>query len=280
MKRIGEDGAEKLDYTPGAFSVERHIHGKSVCTTCHAITQAPVTAQIIDKGIPTSGLLARVLVAKFLDHLPLYRQEGVFERSGLAIPRHSMFGACGGQLHPSSMPFGACCSIAKSCTPTRRRWPCSRRARARPIGRMSGPTLAPNTTSLKAVIYEFAESRSGSHARPFLEGWQGTLVCDEFSGQKALFAKGVTEAGCLAHARRKFQELWVSHKTAPAGEALDLIRPIYDVERLRGELDARQRYRLRQLRSKPVTETLRQWLVLHRQRASDGTAIAKTITTV
>lgn len=127
------------------------------------------------------------------------------------------------------------------------------------------------------MIYEFAESRSGSHARAFLEACQGTLVCNEFSGQKAPFAKGVTEAGCLAHARRKFQELWVSHKTAPAGEALDVIQPIYNVEGLTGELDARQRYRLRQLRSKPVTETLRQWLVLHRQRASDDTTIAKAI---
>jgi hypothetical protein len=68
-----------------------------------------------------------------------------------------------------------------------------------------------------------------------------------------------------------------SHKSALAGEALDLIRAIYDVERLAGELDAEQRFRLRQLRSKPITETLRQWLVLHRQCASDGTAIAKAI---
>jgi hypothetical protein len=131
--------------------------------------------------------------------------------------------------------------------------------------------------SLKAVIYEFVESRSGSHARAFLEGWKGTLVCDDFSGYKALFAQGVTEAGCLAHARRKFHELWVSHKSALAEEALGLFRALYDVERLAGELDAEQRYRLRQLRSRPITETLRQWLVLHRQRASDGTAIAKAI---
>ncbi len=127
------------------------------------------------------------------------------------------------------------------------------------------------------MIYEFVESRSGSHARAFLEGWKGTLVCDDFSGYKALFAQGVTEAGCLAHARRKFHELWVSHKSALAEEALGLFRALYDVERLAGELDAEQRYRLRQLRSRPITETLRQWLVLHRQRASDGTAIAKAI---
>ena len=75
MKRIGEDVAERLDYTPGVFTVERHVRGKWACLHCQTLTQAPVPAQVIDKGIPTSGLLAQLLVAKYADHLPLYRQE-------------------------------------------------------------------------------------------------------------------------------------------------------------------------------------------------------------
>ena len=86
LKRIGEDVSEKLDYTPGVFTVERHVRGKWVCAKCQTLTQAPVPAQVIDKGIPTAGLLAQVLVAKYSDHLPLYRQEGIFARAGLAIP--------------------------------------------------------------------------------------------------------------------------------------------------------------------------------------------------
>ena len=74
MQRIGEDVAEKLDYTPGTFSVERHIRGKWVCQDCETLVQAPVPAHVIDKGIPTTGLLAQVLVAKYQDHLPLYRR--------------------------------------------------------------------------------------------------------------------------------------------------------------------------------------------------------------
>jgi transposase len=70
MQRIGEDVAEKLDYQPGVFTVERHVRGKWVCKCCERIVQAPVPAHVIDKGIPTTGLLAHVLVAKFLDHLP------------------------------------------------------------------------------------------------------------------------------------------------------------------------------------------------------------------
>jgi transposase len=97
LERIGEDISEKLDYTPGVFEVERHIRGKWVCRSCERLIQAPVPPHIIDKGIPTAGLLAQVLVAKYLDHAPLYRQESIFERAGLALPR-STFSAVGGRL--------------------------------------------------------------------------------------------------------------------------------------------------------------------------------------
>jgi transposase len=82
MKRIGEDVSEKLDYTPGTFTVERHVRGKWACVGCQKLIQAPVPAQIIDKGIPTSNLLADVLVAKYGDHLPLYRLEEIYARAG------------------------------------------------------------------------------------------------------------------------------------------------------------------------------------------------------
>jgi transposase len=90
LERIGEDVSEKLDYTPGVFHVERHIRGKWACATCQTLTQAPVPPQVIDKGVPTAGLLAQVLVAKYADHQPLYRQEAIFERAGVAIPRSTL----------------------------------------------------------------------------------------------------------------------------------------------------------------------------------------------
>jgi transposase len=101
--RIGEDISEKLDYTPGVFTVERHIRGKWACKPCETLIQAPVPPHVIDKGIPTAGLLAQVLVAKYGDHLPLYRQERIFERAGLAIPQSTLgewVGVCGVRLQP------------------------------------------------------------------------------------------------------------------------------------------------------------------------------------
>ncbi len=97
-ERIGEDVADKLDYVPGVFTVKRHVRGKCACAKCQTLIQAPVPAQVIDKGIPTAGLRAQVMVAKYADHIPLYRQEAIFERAGLAIARSTLgawVGACG-----------------------------------------------------------------------------------------------------------------------------------------------------------------------------------------
>ena len=103
LQRIGEDVSEKLDYTPGVFTVEQHVRGKWACRQCETLIQAPVPEQVIDKGIPTAGLLAHVMVAKFSDHLPLYRQEKIFGRAGLAIARSTLaqwVGQTGVRLQP------------------------------------------------------------------------------------------------------------------------------------------------------------------------------------
>ncbi len=104
LHRIGQDISEKLDYQPGNFTVERHIRGKWACRECEKITLAPLPAHIIDKGIPTPGLLAQVLVAKYADHLPLYRQEQIFARAGIKQP-HSAHATLQGAGQRSSVAF-------------------------------------------------------------------------------------------------------------------------------------------------------------------------------
>ncbi len=103
MTRIGEDVSEKLDYTPGTFSVERHIRGKWACSSCETLIQAPVAPHLIDKGIPTTNLLSQVLVSKYADHLPLYRQQQIYARAGVDLPRSTLadwVGRCGVELSP------------------------------------------------------------------------------------------------------------------------------------------------------------------------------------
>jgi transposase len=280
LKRIGEDVSEKLDYTPGVFEVERHIRGKWACAHCQTLIQAPVPAQVIDKGVPTAGLLAQVLIAKYADHQPLYRQEGIFERAGFAIPRSTLaqwVGACGVRLQPlvdalRTVLLGRPVLHADE-TPVAMLMPGKGKTHRAYIWSYSSTAFDP----LRAVVYDFAEGRGGVHAKRFLEGWSGKLVCDDYAGYKALFTAGCTEVGCLAHARRKFHELWVNHKSPLAAEALELFRAVYEVERKAQELSAEDRQRLRALEARPVIDKLHAWLLLHRQRTTDGTAIAKAI---
>ena len=285
MRRIGEDVAEKLDYQPGVFTVERHVRGKWVCAKCETLVQAPVAPHIIVKGIPTTGLLAQVLVAKYADHLPLYRQEGIFARAGMAIPRSTLaawVGACGVQLQPlvnalktEMLTHGV---LHADETPVSMLKPGK--------GKTHRAYLWSYCTTvfddMKAVIFDFTESRAGLHARDFLglpdkTGWRGKLVCDDFSGYKAMFDLGVTEAGCLAHARRKFHDLWINNKSTVAEEALKLFGRLYEIEREVRALDADERQRIRQLQAKPVADTLQAWLTAQRQKVPDGTATSKAI---
>ena len=288
LQRIGEDIAEKLDYAPGVFTVERHVRGKWVCAKCETLVQAPVAPHIIDKGIPTSGLLAQVLVAKFLDHLPLYRQERIFERAGLAIARSTLaqwVGECGAELQPLVDALTA--ELLKHQvlhadeTPVAMLKPGNGKTHRAYL--WSYCTTRYNET--KAVVFDFADSRAGQHAREFLglpgsdrdRGWHGKLVCDDYSGYKQLLTMGVTEAGCLAHARRKFFDLWANHKSPVAEEALKYFVQLYEVERKVQDLDADERRRIRQLKARPVADALGKWLTLQRHKVPEGSATAKAI---
>jgi hypothetical protein len=132
---------------------------------------------------------------------------------------------------------------------------------------------------LKTVVYDFADGRGGVHARQFLGNWSGKLVCDDYSGYKALFDRGVIEAGCMAHARRKLHDLYANHRSEIAEEGLRYFAALYEIEREARELrlDAKGRHLLRQQRSKPIAEALRQWLTRQRGQVPDGSATATAI---
>lgn len=275
-----EDVAEKLDYEPGVFTVERHIRGKWACAKCERLVQAPVEAHVIDKGIPTAGLLAQVLVAKYADHQPLYRQEGIYARSGVQLPRSTLaawVGACGVQLQPLVDALKAEMLSHRVL-----------HADETPVAMLdpgAGKTHRAYLWSYctgqfedsRIVVYDFAESRAGKHAMEFMGDWRGALVCDDYSGYKALLAKGMTEVGCMAHARRKFYELWANHRSQIAEQALSHFGKLYEVERDAQASTPEQRLQARQSQAKPVAYALHIWLSLHRQKVPDGSATAKAI---
>ena len=280
LKRIGEDVSEKLDYTPGVFTVERHIRGKWACLQCQTLTQAPIPAQVIDKGIPTAGLLAQVLVAKYADHLPLYRQEGIFARAGMALPRATLgawVGVCGVQLQPLvdalKQELLGLRVLHADETPVAMLKPGNGKTHRAYLW-----AYAPGAfDDMKAVVYDFCESRAGEHARAFLGDWKGALVCDDYSGYKAGFVSGITEVGCMAHSRRKFFELHASNKSLIAQQALEYMARLYEVEREVKGLSADERLQIRQVKSRPLADALHAWMLLQRRAITDGTATAKAL---
>jgi transposase len=175
LQRFGEDISERLDYQPGVFSVERHVRGKWACRCCEKIVQAAVPAHVIDKGIPTAGLLAHLLVAKFLDHLPLYRQEAIFERAGHLIARSTLaqwVGECGAQLQP----------LVNALADELRRHAVLH-ADETPVAMLKPKHLSDGKThkayiwsycttsanATKAVVFQFTEGRSGENVQQFLK---------------------------------------------------------------------------------------------------------------
>ncbi|MDP9652037.1 IS66 family transposase [Paraburkholderia caledonica] len=278
--RIGEDISEKLDYAPGVFTVERHIRGKWVCRKCETLIQTPVPAHVIDKGIPTAGLLASVLVSKYADHLPLYRQAQIFSRAGLAIPRSTLgawVGMCGVQLQPlvDALRHEILQQrvLHADETPVQMLSPGKGKTHRAYLWAYTSTQFS----DLRGVVYDFADSRAGAHARAFLEGWRGKLVCDNYGGYKASFQQGVIEIGCAAHARRKFFELHANHSSQVAGHALPFFSALYDIERDAAELNVDERYRLRQSRAKPVYDALHEWLTTQRKLVCDGSGIANAL---
>ena len=179
MKRMGEDVSEKLDYVPGDFSVHRHVRGKWACVCCQTLVQVAVEPRVIDKGIPTPGLLAQVLVNKFADHLPLYREEANFGRAGVAIPRSTLaqwVSSCGVELQPLvdalKRDILSRSVIHADETPVRMLKPASLRD-----GKTHRAYLwayaAGEHEDIKTVVYDFCESRAGANAKALLGEWRG-----------------------------------------------------------------------------------------------------------
>ena len=230
--------------------------------------------------MPTAGLLAQVLVGKYADHLPLYRQEGIFARAGFGIARSTLgawVGLCGVQLQPlvdalKEEILGHAVMHADE-TPVAMLKPGNGKTHRAYLW-----AYAPGAfEGMKAVVYDFCESRAGEHARRFLGDWKGALVCDDFSGYKASFASGTTEVGCMAHARRKFFDLHVSSKSQIAAQALQYIAQLYDVEREVKHLATDERRQIRQIKSRPLADAMHEWMMLQRQKILDGSATAKAL---
>ena len=267
LSKLGEDVSEMLEYIPASFKVIRHVRPKMCCTRCDAIVQAPAPSRPIDRGLAGPGLLAHVLVSKYADHLPLYRQSEIYAREGVDLDRSTLADWVGAasyllsplvdqlrkhvlaasKIHADDTPVPVL-APGTGKTKTARLWTYVR------DDRPAGSDVPP------AVWFTYSEDRKGEHPKQHLSLFSGVLQADAYAGFHHLYEGGrIVEAACWAHVRRKFYDIHVAHGSAIAGEAIQRIGKLYDIEReIRGQA-ANLRCEIRQTRARPLMDDLHLW---------------------
>ncbi len=281
MVRVGEDISERLDIIPAQFFVQRQIRGKWACKCCQLLVQEPAAPQVFDNALPTPGLQAHTVISRFVDHIPYYRQEQINARAGIHTPRSTLAawsGQTGAQLMPlydvhRAFVLGSRVVHADE-TPIALLDPGGGKTLKAYMWAYARGAFEPEP----GVVFDFCAGRAGKYPLEFLKGWAGTLVVDAYSGyDAALSLHGRSTAYCLAHARRKFDELVKAHASVVAGQAIQRMARLYRIEADAKALSASQRLQMRQDRSGPLWEELHVWLQLERTRVPDASAIAKAI---
>ena len=268
LRRIGSDVTETLDYVPGRFKVVRHVREAFACRACQSVVQTPAPHHAIARGRAGPGLLAHIVVAKFDDHLPLYRQAEIYAREGVQLETSTLSGWVGATaaalmplvtllrsevidgsavLHGDDTPVPVL-APGTGKTRTGRLWTYVRDER--PYGGKCPP----------AAVFFASPDRKGERPVAHLKGFSGVLQADGYAGFNGLYETGrIVEAACWAHTRRKFFDVHAATASPIAREALERIGALYEVERAIHGKPPDERRRERQARSTPIADALRTW---------------------
>ena len=286
LVRIGEQVAEQLDIIPARLRVLRHIRPQYACPHCEqGVRIAPPPAQILPKTQASAGLLAHVVMAKYADALPLYRQSQIFKRLGLELDRATLSNwivGLGSALQPlanllheqllsgeilqmDETPVQVLKEPGRKATSPSYMWVMRSVAVERPL-----------------VLFRYDPSRAGSVPVRLLEGFHGSLQTDGYDAyQQVIRTHSLIGLGCWAHVRRKFDEALKAMKDKPpdslAAQALETIQRLYRIEAEGRALSFEERYRARQARSRPLLDELRQWLDEVRPTVPPRTLIGKAL---
>jgi transposase len=285
LRKLGEDVSEMLEYVPARFKVIRYVRPKLSCTKCDVIVQAEAPSRPISRGLAGPGLLAHVLVSKYADHQPLYRQAEIYAREGVELERSTLADWVGAtsellaplhdvlrqyvmsaeKLHADDTPVPV---LAPGTGKTKlgRLWTYVRDDR--PAGDLAAP----------AVWFAYSPDRKGEHPHRHLALFRGTLQADGYAGFNRLYDGGhIREAACWAHVRRKFFDLHQAHASPIATEAVERIGKLYLVEsEIRGR-PPDERQQVRDERARPVLIALHEWFKTTLTRVSRKSEVAAAI---
>jgi transposase len=285
MRKLGEDISEMLDCVPGRFTVIRHVRPKLSCGKCSKVVQLPAPARPIDKGMPAAGLLAQVIVAKYADHCPLYRQQAIYRRSGIDLDRATLaawVGQASDLLYPLVAALGRYVRSAEKLytddTPVPVLDPGRGKTKTGRLWTYVRDDRPASSREPPAVWYRYSPDRKAEHPQAHLRDYTGILQADGYSGFGPLYQQGrIVEAGCWAHSRRKFYDIHVANQSPVAAEAIRRIRLLYAIEREIRGWTAEKRAAARQARSAPVLDELQAWLTATLQAVSAKSNLAQAI---
>ena len=285
LKPLGEDVSEMLELESVRFKVIRSVRPKLACAQCDTIVQAPAPTRPIERGMAGPGLLAHVLVGKYADHVPLYRQSEIYARQGVELDRTLLAQWVGNVsalltpltdalrshvfatdvVHADDTPIPVL-APGNGKTKTGRLWTYVRDERPH------AGTIAP------AVWFAYSADRKGEHPQRHLENFSGILQADGYAGFSKLYDGGrVLEAACWAHVRRKFVDLHELHKSTLAEDILDRIGSLYAVEKEIRGLPPDERLAVRQARSLPLLSAMKVWLAQILPTRSPKSAMAQAL---
>jgi transposase len=289
MVKIGEDRSERLDKVPAQYRALVTRRPKFACRSCTGVVvQEPAPPRLIEGGLPTEAVVANVVVSRFADHQPLYRQSQIMARQGIEIDRATLafwVGTAAAEIAPvvrrlkeivlGSAHLFADETVVPVLDPGRGR---TKKGYFWAVARDDRPWGGPDPP---AVVYPYAPGRQHEHARVLLGGYRGILRCDGYGAYKALVDPigqpgACTLAFCWSHVRRGFYDL--AKGNAPiATEALRRIAALYRIEaEIRGQ-SPDQRRAARQAQSRPLLEELRPWFQAHYARLPGSAPTAEAI---
>lgn len=285
LKQLGEDVTEELEYVPGRFVVNRIVRPRMACACCERFHQAPLPSRPIERGRPGPGLLAHVLVNKYADHSPLYRQSRIFAREGIELDRSTLAGWVGQStalLEPLTDAIGrhvlAGQAVFADDTPVKLLAPGTGKTRTARLWVYARDERPWDGTAPPAAWYRFSTDRKAARPAGHLKDYKGWMHADGYAGFEELYRSGdVKEVACMAHIRRKFVDVHKSQGSAIAEEAIRRIANLYAVEKEARGGPPDQRVRIRQAKARPIFDAFEAWLPTQLRKISGKTPLAAAV---
>ena len=285
LKTLGEDVTEELEYVPGRFIVNKIIRPRMACSCCEAVLQAPLPSRPIERGRPGPGLLAHVLVSKYADHLPLYRQSQIYEREGIDLDRSTMadwVGKSTALLEPLADAIGKHirqgAALFADDTSVKLLAPGNKRTKTARVWAYVRDERPWDGRAPPGAWYQFTIDRKGEHPVSHLADYKGWVHADGYAGFNGLFGKDkASEVACMAHIRRKFVDVQQSQGSAIAEEAIKRIAKLYGTEKEARGHTPEERVQLRQKKAKPIFDELESWLHTQLPKLSGKSPLARAI---